>query len=162
MKFLLCLLGGVICAGYFFTRQQTRVNVQEAIENRGAIVGMTQVDVRRSLGEPLMTKTVEKLLGNETMMTFADGNEVTFRSGKAVRIQSVKMSDEFAEARKSVVNRRDGTSPNAKSRLTGTALDRAPYTTRNGEVFYSGNADGSKLGTITESERRQGMYGKKK
>ncbi len=162
MKILLCVLGGVICVGYYFTRQQTQVNVREAIENRGAIVGMTQVDVRRSLGEPLMTKTVEKVFGNETMLTFADGNEVTFRSGKAVRIQSVKMSEEFAEARKSLVNSRETGTAAGKSRLKGTALDRAPYTTRNGEVFYSGNADGSKLGTITESDRRQDMHGKKK
>ena len=37
----------------------------------------------------------------------------------------------------------------------GTALDRAPYRIRRGEVSYTRNLDPRRVGTATEAERRQ-------
>ena len=57
MKFLLLLLCGLICLGYVFTRQQLRTNVQNAIENNSVVIGMSQTEAKRSLGQPLSTKS---------------------------------------------------------------------------------------------------------
>ena len=40
-------------------------------------------------------------------------------------------------------------------RSQGTALDRAPYRVRRGEVSYTKNLDPRRVGTATETERRQ-------
>lgn len=40
----------------------------------------------------------------------------------------------------------------------GTSLDRAPYTTDNDGVTYSGNIDMRKMGTRTEQDRRPNLF----
>ena len=69
MKVPLLILGALICVGYFVTRQQVRLNVQNAIENHSAVIGMTEAEARQSLGEPLSTRRTEKLFGSEAAMT---------------------------------------------------------------------------------------------
>lgn len=172
MKFLLFLVCGLICAGYLFTQQQVRKNVKSAIENNGVVIGMTAAEARKSLGEPLSTKSTQSLLGKEVSMTFADGNQVTFTADRATKIETVKLSDELVKLKRAMETQRGSvasdsinsrTSPSAqpptawKSQMSGTALDRRPYQKYNGNVYYSTTDDPDKLGTATESNRRNGL-----
>lgn len=172
MKLLLFLLCALICAGYVFTRQQVRTNVKEAIENNSVVIGMSQEEARKSLGQPLSTKSTQSLFGKEEAMTFADGNEVTFTAGKATKIETVKLSDELVKLKRALAAQKSGggsetsgsgmssSSPPQqkwKSQMGGTALDRRPYQKYNGSIFYSNTDDPDKLGTATESDRRNGL-----
>lgn len=44
-----------------------------------------------------------------------------------------------------------------KSQLSGTALDRRPYRYYNGALRYSTSVDPNRLGTATETDRRNGL-----
>ena len=44
-----------------------------------------------------------------------------------------------------------------KSQLSGTSLDRRPYSYYNGRVRYSTSVDPNRLGTATETDRRNGL-----
>ena len=44
-----------------------------------------------------------------------------------------------------------------KSQLSGTSLDRRPYSVVNGRVRYSTSVDPNRLGTGSESDRRNGL-----
>ena len=168
MKVPLFILGALICVGYFVTRQQVRLNVQNAIENHSAVIGMSEAEARQSLGEPLSTKKTEKLFGSEAAITFPDGNEVTFRGGRATKIETVTLSGELAALKKSM-GRANPAAPNRvststtgptgfKAQMGGTALDRRPYQKYNGHVYYSNTDDPDGLGTATETSRRNGLY----
>ena len=154
MRLLLCILGGSICVWYFVNDRHVQTSIRDGIETGRPVVGMSQHDIRKAVGEPLLVKTEEKFFGDETKMTFADGNEVTFRGGKAVKVDAARMSEEFNEARKTVVNRRENPASSTvfKAQMGGTALDRGPYTVRRGRVIYTRSDDPNKLGTATESD----------
>ena len=170
MKFLLFILAGLICVGYFVTQKQVRANVQDAIENNAAVIGMTASEATRSLGKPLSTKSTQSLLGKAEVLTFSDGSEITFNAGRATKIETVKLSKELMNLRKVQEAQKSGASAASagpagpglptgwKSQTWGTALDRRPYVKYNGHVFYSNSDDPDKLGSATESERRNGLY----
>ena len=44
-----------------------------------------------------------------------------------------------------------------KSQLSGTSLDRRPYSYYNGRVRYSTSVDPNRLGTASETDRRNGL-----
>ena len=81
MKLLLFVLFAAFCAGYFVVNREVKKDVQTSIANNMAILGMTEEETKKSLGDPLATKTTKNFFGSEVVMTFGDGNEVTFRRG---------------------------------------------------------------------------------
>ena len=169
MKFLLFILGCLIFAGYLITQRQVRANVETAIKEQSVVIGMTQADAKRSLGEPLAVKKVQSVFGSTVAMTFPDGNEVTFTGDRATKIESVKLSNELAALKNAAAAQKangqeygGAKSPLGwKSQFGGTALDRRPYTKYNGQVYYSTTDDPDKLGTATESKKRNGLYREK-
>lgn len=162
MRVLLAILIGSICVWYFVNDRRVQTNIRDAIDTGRAVVGMSRHDVQKALGEPLMVRTEERFFGDETKMTFVNGNEVTFHGEKAVKVDTATMSEEFNEARRAVVNRRQNPAPSTafKAQMGGTALDRGPYRVINGRVVYTRSDDPNKLGTATESDaipnRRKG------
>lgn len=171
MKFLLFILGCLIFAGYLITQQRVRANVETAIKEQSVVIGMTQADAKRSLGEPLSVKKVQSIFGSTVAMTFPDGNEVTFTGDRATKIETVKLSKELADLKNAAVSQKaydqetgrpGNISPRSalgwKTQWGGTALDRRPYTKYNGHVYYSTTDDPDKLGTASESSKRNGLY----
>ena len=174
MKFLLFILGCLIFAGYLITQQRVRANVETAVKEQNVVIGMTKADAKRSLGEPLSEKKVQSIFGSTVAMTFPDGNEVTFTGDRATKIESVKLSKELIDLKNAAAaqkangqdyGRPAGIPPNSplgwKTQWGGTALDRRPYTKYNGRVYYSGSDDPDKLGTATETSKRNGLYREK-
>ena len=171
MKFLLFILGCLIFAGYLITQQRVRANVEAAVKEQSVMIGMTQSDARRSLGEPLSVRKVQGIFGSTVAMTFSDGNEVTFTGDRASKIETVKLSKELTALKNAAAAQKAnaqeyggpaGVPPKSplgwKSQWGGTALDRRPYTKYNGNVYYSGSDDPDKLGTATETNKRNGLY----
>ena len=101
MKFLIILVGVLLCVGFLVARQKLQANVNQAVEQHEAIVGMTEAQATQALGEPLLVKRTEMLFGNEAVMTFSDGNMVTFKGGRATKIDTVKVSAAVVELAKS-------------------------------------------------------------
>ena len=108
-------------------------------------------------------------LGSTLAMTFSDGNEVTFTGDRATKIETVKLSKELSDLKKAAAAQKEYGGPNNagippksplgwKSQFGGTALDRRPYTKYNGHIYYSDSDDPDKLGTATESSKRNGLY----
>ena len=174
MKFLLFILACLICVGYWITQQRVQANVQNAVKEGGVVIGMTQADAKRSLGEPLSTRKVQSIFGSTVAMTFSDGNEVTFTGNRATKIETVKLSKELTDLKHAAASQkaydqetgRPGNIPPKsplgwKTQWGGTALDRRPYSKYNGRVYYSSSDDPDKLGTATESGKRNGLYREK-
>ena len=169
MKFLLFILGCLIFVGYLITQQKVRANVENAVKEQNVVIGMTQADAKRSLGEPLSVRKVQGIFGSTVAMTFSDGNEVTFTGDRATKIETVKLSKELSDLKKAAAAQKEYGGPNNagippksplgwKSQFGGTALDRRPYTKYNGHIYYSDTDDPDKLGTATESSKRNGLY----
>lgn len=174
MKFLLFILGCLIFVGYLITQQKVRANVENAVKEQNVVIGMTQADAKRSLGEPLSTRKVQGIFGTTVAMTFSDGNEVTFTGDRATKIETIKLSKELSDLKKAAALKASGQEPGGrnsaiaprsplgwKSQFGGTALDRRPYQKYNGQVYYSDSDDPDKLGTATESNKRNGLYREK-
>ncbi len=107
MKFLLFVLFAAICAGYFVVNREVQKDVNTSIEKNLAILGMTEAEAKKSLGEPLATKTTKSFWGSEVVMTFGDGNEITFRRGKATKIQFVQLNPALLEVKKAIVVKKE-------------------------------------------------------
>lgn len=174
MKFLLFILACLICAGYWITQQRVQANVQNAVKEGGVVIGMTQADAKRSLGEPLSVKKVQSIFGSTVAMTFSDGNEVTFTGDRATKIETIKLSKELADLKNAAASQKaydletgrpsglPAKSPLGwKTQFGGTALDRRPYQKYNGRVYYSTSDDPDKLGTGSETSKRNGLYREK-
>lgn len=100
MKLLILLVCALICVGYFVVNRQVRADIQAAIANNTATMGMTEAETKMALGEPLARRSTQDFFGTETVQTFADGNEITFRRGKATKIQTVAMTPALVEVKK--------------------------------------------------------------
>lgn len=172
MKFLLFILGCLIFVGYLITHQRVLANVENAVKEQSVVIGMTQADAKRSLGEPLSVRKVQGIFGSTVAMTFSDGNEVTFTGDRATKIETVKLSKELTDLKNAAAalkasgqepgGRNSAIAPRSplgwKTQMGGTALDRRPYQKYNGRVFYTDSDDPDKLGTATESGKRNGLY----
>ena len=71
--------------------------------------------------------------------------------GEPLRYRFLSVEDIATEAREAA----PVVEPPPEWKPQGTALDRAPYRIRRGEVSYSRNVDPRRVGTATEAERRQ-------
>ncbi|MEO7318972.1 MAG: hypothetical protein ABIZ56_08295 [Chthoniobacteraceae bacterium] len=107
MKFLFFVLFALICVGYIVVDRQVQSGIQTAIADKTVIMGMTEADAKKSLGEPLETKSTTSFWGREVVMTFDDGNEVTFMRGKAVKIQTVQLNSALLQVQKAVTAKKD-------------------------------------------------------
>lgn len=107
MKLLLFVLFAVFCVGYFVVNREVEKDVQTSIASNMAILGMTEEEAKKSLGDPLATKTTKNFFGSEVVMTFGDGNEITFRRGRATKIQTVQLNPALLEVKKAVVLKKE-------------------------------------------------------